>query len=117
EGLAAWLTRKVALGVTTPEIVEAALRELGVNLTVIHDTEAPENIRDIVHDDTGTPGTPGTPAPSLKDLPTHDIPSEQVSQTRGQARAEGRVPSSDVARKASLLAASEQLVFRALERA
>jgi len=120
EGLAAWLTRKVALGVTTPEIVEAALRELGVNLTVIHDTEAPENIRDVIHDDPlapPTPVTPGTPAPSLKDLPTRNIPSEQVSQTRGQARAEGRVPSSDVARKASLLAASEQLVFRALERA
>lgn len=115
EELALWLTRKVANGHTTPEIVEAALRELGVNLTVVHDTQLPESIRETVRVDGGTTQAP--PPPSLKDLPTQDLPSQQVSENRAQARAEGRVPSADIARKASLLAASDQLVVRALERA
>lgn len=105
EGLAKWLTRKVALGSTTPELVEAALKELGVKLTVIRPEEPA---------DTGTEGRPG---PSLEDHPSQDIPDQKRSADRKQARDEGRVPSSDVERKASLLAASEQIVFRALERA
>ena len=102
--LALWLTRKVALGSTTPELVEAALTELGVTLTVA--------------DSTGnSDGTEGRPGPSLEDHPENTIPDQQRSADRKQAREEGRVPSSDIERKASLLAASEQLVFRALERA
>lgn len=102
--IAEWLTRKVALGSTTPELVEAALKELGVTLTVIRP-------------DTAEPGTEGRPAPSLVDHPSQDIPDPKKSADRKQARDEGRVPSADIERKASLLAASEQLVFRALERA
>ncbi|UOK18335.1 portal protein [Arthrobacter phage BruhMoment] len=110
---AAWLTQKVASGSTTPELVEAALRELGVNLKVVHDTQAPVSIRELVQPE----GTQGRPAPSLQDHPTQDIPDQQVSERRKQAREEGRVPSADVERKAALIAASEQIVFRALERA
>lgn len=106
EELAIWLTRKVALGSTTPELVEAALVELGVKLTVVRTENA----------DAAT-GTEGRPAPSLKDHPSNDIPDPKRSADRKEARDEGRVPSSDIERTASLLAASEQLVFRALERA
>lgn len=114
EELARWLTQKVAAGSTTPEMVEAALKELGVVLTVVHDTQAPETIRETIQ---GPAPTEARPAPSLKDHPENSIPDQTKSNDRKQARDEGRVPSADIARKASLLAASEQLVFRALERA
>jgi hypothetical protein len=113
EELALWLTRKVALGSTTPELVEAALRELGVKLTVVR----PEAADALTEDVSRETGTEGRPAPSLKDHPVNDIPDPKRSADRKEAREEGRVPSSDIERKASLLAASEQLVFRALERA
>ncbi|ALY10552.1 portal protein [Arthrobacter phage Tank] len=104
--LAIWLTRKVAQGSTTPEIVEAALKELGVRLTIIRPVEdAPQETVE------------GRPAPSIKDHPTNDIPDQERSSDRKQARDAGRVPSADIERKASLLAASEQVVIRALERA
>ena len=104
EQLIAWLTRKVAMGSTTPELVEAALKELGLNLKVIRPAEVSE-------------GTEGRPGPSLVDHPVNDIPDQKRSADRKEARDEGRVPSADIERTASLLAASEQLVFRALERA
>lgn len=100
-----WLTRKVASGSTTPELVEAALKELGVNLKVVRPEEP------------AAAGTEARPAPSLVDHPSQDIPDPKRSADRKEARDEGRVPSSDIERKASLLAAAEQLVFRALERA
>lgn len=117
EELTTWLTQKVASGSTTPEYVEAALRELGVRLTVIHDTQNPETIRETIQGPDASAPTEARPAPSLKDHPVQDIPDPAKSETRKQARDAGTVPSADVARKASLLAASEQLVFRALERA
>lgn len=111
EELALWLTRKVASGSTTPELVEAALKELGVKLTVVRETED-------VSRETGDGETQeGRPAPSLKDHPVVDIPDPQRSADRKEARSEGRVPSSDVERKASLMAACDQIVLRALERA
>lgn len=103
--LALWLTRKVALGSTTPELVEAALKELGVTLNVIPDPAIPQS------------GTEGRPAPSLQDHPENNIPDQKTSADRKQARTEGRVPSADIERKASLLAACDMLVLRALERA
>lgn len=103
--LATWLTRKIALGSTTPEMVEAANKELGVNLTIIRPDAPAEE------------GTEGRPAPSLKDHPSNDIPDPKRSADRKEARDEGRVPSSDVERKASLMAASDMVVLRALERA
>lgn len=121
EELAVWLTRKVASGSTTPELVQAALEELGVHLTV---KAAPAGTF-WPGREAGLPNTPGgetvpteaRPAPSLQDHPTQDIPDQKTSGDRKQARAEGRVPSSDVNRKASLLAACDQIVLRALERA
>jgi hypothetical protein len=105
EELSKWLTRKAAQGSTTPELVEAALNELGVRLTVVHPEEP------------AAAGTEGRPAPSLQDHPENNIPDPEVSGRRKEARDEGRVPSADVERKASLIGASEQVVVRALERA
>ena len=108
EELAVWLTRKVASGSTTPELVEAALRELGVELTVVSRETA---------DDVSRETQEGRPDPSTKDYPQVDIPDPQRSADRKEARNEGRVPSSDVERNASLLSACDQIVLRALERA
>lgn len=104
--LVEWFKRKVASGSTTPELVEAALRSIGLNLDVIR----PEA-------DVSRETQEARPAPSLKDHPENSIPDQAVSERRKQARDEGRVPSADVERKAALIAASEQIVFRALERA
>jgi hypothetical protein len=99
--------RKVASGSTTPELVEAALRKLGVKLDVVP-PEAP-----------APTGTEGRPQPSLKDHPVNDIPDIEISERRREARKEGRVPSAGEDRQnaAALIAASEQVVVRALERA
>lgn len=106
EELALWLTRKVAMGSTTPDLVEAALKELGVTLTVVRET-----------DDVSRETQEGRPAPSLKDHPSMEIPDQQRSADRKEARQEGRVPSSDIERTSSLMAACDQIVLRALERA
>jgi len=82
-----WFLDKVASGQTTPEIVEAALRALGVDLNVIMPSE-PTGDRPEVHE--------ARPTPSLEDHPTRDIPDEN---------------------EIAMLAACEVLVFRALERA
>lgn len=105
EELAKWLTQKIALGSTTPEMVEAANKELGVTLNIIR----PEGEE--------SEGTEGRPAPSLKDHPENNIPDPEKSADRKEAREEGRVPSADIERKAALLAAGDQIVVRALERA
>jgi hypothetical protein len=103
---ALWLTRKVASGSTTPELVEAALRELGVDLTVIREVVQGEIVP-----------TEARPAPSLREHPVQDIPDQQRSISRKQAREDGNVPSADPQNRASLIAAAEQLAIRALERA
>lgn len=111
--LARWHIRKVAQGSTTPELVEAALEQVGVKLNVAPST---------------SPGTEGRPAPSLDGHPQQSIPDRVRSETRKIAREQGNVPSADPARRAAgpedtnrLAAAvavgSEQAVFRALERA
>lgn len=111
EQLATWLTRKVASGSTTPELVEAALKELGVRLSIARPpADAPAG-------DAPGVGTPTPPPPSLADHPEEGIPDRALGERRREARREGRVPSSDVQRKASLLAAADMLVLRALERA
>jgi len=103
---ALWFTRKVAAGSTTPELVEAALRELGVDLTVVRDVVAGELI-----------GTEGRPQPSIAEHPTQDLPDPEESERRKDARDAGNVPSADRERKYALIAAAEQIVIRALERA
>lgn len=82
-----WFLNKVASGQTTPEIVEAALRLLGLNLEVRVDPDPPEDRPDIQEE---------RPTPSLEEHPRQEIPDIN---------------------EAALLAASEVLVFRALERA
>jgi hypothetical protein len=102
----AFYLRKVASGSTTPELVEAALRALGVEL------EVPQVVDQL------PTGTEGRPAPSLEDHPVTGIPDPGVSERRRQARDRGDVPSSfPENRAAALIAACEQVVVRALERA
>lgn len=98
--------RKAAGGSTTPEIVEAALREIGVVL--------PSLPSGVTESDTQE----GRPAPSLKELPTRGIPDRARSERRKEARERGDVPSAAPPgiRAATLIAASEQAVVRALER-
>lgn len=80
-----WFLRKVASGSTTPDLVEAALREIGLFADVpsMSRPEAEETQEE-------------RPVPSLVEHPTRDLPER-----------------SDPA----LVAACEQIVFRALERA
>lgn len=82
-----WFLDKVASGQTTPEIVEAALRALGLDLDVQVDPDPPEDRPDMQE---------ARPTPSLVDHPRQDPPDIN---------------------DAALAAASEVLVFRALERA
>ena len=82
-----WFLDKVASGQTQPEIVEAALRLLGLDLPVIREEDPPDDRPD-VHEP--------RPTPSLEEHPSRDIPDIN---------------------DAALAAASEVLVFRALERA
>jgi hypothetical protein len=82
-----WFLDKVASGQTTPEIVEAALRALGVNLEVRVDPNPPDDRPE---------SQEARPTPSLEDHPRRDIPDEN---------------------EIAMLAACEVLVFRALERA
>lgn len=99
--------RKIASGSTTPELVEAALKELGVTLEVPREAvPTPE-------------GTEGRPAPSLGDHPANDIPDAEISERRRGARERGNVPSAmpENRQAAALIAATEQVVVRALERA
>lgn len=82
-----WFLDKVASGQTTPEAVIAALEALGVELDVQEDPDPPDD-RPSQHE--------ARPTPSLQEHPRQEIPD---------------------ANEAALLAASEVLVFRALERA
>jgi hypothetical protein len=113
EDIRAWYLKKVASGQTTPELVAAALKELGLDLPVAPAVEVGQEAR---------------PTPSLGDHPTRDIPDREVSESRRDARDRGNVPSADPARRAApteeasrmaaaVAVASEQAVFRALERA
>lgn len=88
--LVQWFTQKVASGQTTPEIVEAALRILGVEI----EAEAPQ---EDVHE--------SRPTPSLEQHPDRDMPEPPSSL----AASAGPSP--------ALIAGCEVVVFRALERA
>jgi hypothetical protein len=83
-----WFLDKVASGQTQPEIVEAALRMLGLDLPVVAEMNAPDSERPESHE--------ARPTPSLQDHPRQDAPDPN---------------------EAALVASCEVLVFRALERA
>jgi hypothetical protein len=107
---AEWLTQKVAGGSTTPDLVAAALKKLGVDLPVaLEATIEPDKQMQEAR-----------PMPSLEEHPTVDIPDREKGQRRKDARDAGDVPSADVERKyaqGALIAAADQIVVRALERA
>lgn len=86
-GIKRALLRKVASGSTTPELVAAALRELGVDVPEIQDHRPPAEAR---------------PTPSLREHPVRDLPERQEPQA---ASLDG------------LVFAAEQMVDRALQRA
>ncbi len=98
--------RKAAGGSTTPEIVAAALAKIGVDLPSLTVGGSAPEVQE------------GRPAPSLRELPTRDIPDRARSERRKDARERGDVPSAapPSVRTATLIAASEQAVVRALER-
>lgn len=83
-----WFINKVASGQTQPEIVEAALRALGIDLDVREEINAPDPERPTQHE--------ARPVPSLQDHPTRDVSGPQ---------------------EAALMSGCEVLVMRALERA
>jgi hypothetical protein len=93
--LTAWLVKKVAQGSTTPELVAAALQRLGFDPGPIETRPAAE----------------ARPTPSLEGHPTRELPREEVPAERPAAASV-----IDGARERTF-AASEALVFRALERA
>lgn len=86
--------RRVASGSTTPELVEAALRELGIPLEVVQ--------AEVIEE-----GTEARPQPSLTEHPTRDIPDTQ----------EDGLAASAAQNLAGALIASQVYVLRALERA
>lgn len=104
-----WFLRKLASGSTTPAQVEAALKLLFKGM-------------DLGTEETGEESTEARPDPSLKDHPVRDIPEQEKSVRRKQAREEGRVPSAHGLRvhddfMDSLASGADQIVMRALERA
>jgi hypothetical protein len=82
-----WFLDRVAGGQTQPEIVEAALRALGIRLDVVPEANAPDDERPGQHE--------ARPTRSLEDHPDNSPPD----------------------RDDAMVAACEVLVFRALERA
>ena len=66
-----WLTRRVASGSTTPELVEAALNRLGVEIAAVQRAAAE--------------GQEARPTPSLVDHPTRNPPEREESERRATA--------------------------------
>lgn len=103
-----WLLRKMAQGSTTPEQVEAAFK-------ILYDTELTPGTKA----DGSEPGQEERPTPSLKEHPTRELPDPDKSERRKIARDRGDVPSAKSSLESTSMAlayASEQAVFRALER-
>lgn len=83
-----WIMRKLAQGSPSPELVQAAVEALGIEIKVVDATTSE------------APARGERPLPrSLEEHPTRDIPNPDDSEAQ-----------------ASLLATSEALVFRVLER-
>lgn len=90
QGKREWITLKVASGSTTPELVAAAIADLGVDLDPVY------------VDGDGQETQEARPDRSLKDHPTRDFPQDRPGE---QKTPEG------------LVAACDVLTLRALERA
>jgi hypothetical protein len=111
----AWLTKKVAQGSTTPELVAQALRILGADFDVASAGGSGDT-------------TEARPDRSLDDHPTQDmpdLPAIAAAIAPAPLRLGPARPSTtemaqavlDAAARAGLYAAAEQMAFRALERA
>lgn len=98
-----WFIRKVAAGQTTPDLVAAALKEIGWEPDLTFERQNEE-------------GQEARPTPSLVEHPEVGPPEREVSERRKRSRERGDVPSSQLPH-ASYTVAIEQTVFRALERA
>lgn len=92
-----WLLRKIASGSATPEMVASAAEQLGITLIV----DPPV---------TGPDATEAPPTPSLEDHPD-TAPTPTVEEKKALEKDAERKQ-----QKAALVAAGEQMVFRALER-
>lgn len=103
---AIWLTRKVAQGSTTPDLVAAALLALGVEVPAALTAPAGETQE-------------ARPTPSLIEHPDYTPPSAEEGVGRSNRRRErireGEISSDGV--PAGLVAACDQIALRALERA
>lgn len=95
--LAQWLRKKLATGSSTPEMMIEALRAFGVDIPRI---------------EIEGPGREDRPAPSLKDGSRPELTDPEILEADAKRKA-----NPDSAQRAALVAASEQMVFRALERA
>ncbi|QOP66774.1 portal protein [Arthrobacter phage Pureglobe5] len=104
-----WMLRQIAGGSPTPEMVAEALRVLQI-MDVQIATEPEAQPGEAAEDPTPN-------SPSLEDHPQRNIPDQETGERRKASRDAGDVPSADRLRKAALIAASEQLAIRALERA
>lgn len=106
--LVTWLIRKVAGGSTTPELVAEALRVLGAPLDTpqlpAQPTQAPSDRSLKDHPGNNPPQAPPTEAPVGLPASAADL-QHQMLQHQVQLR------------QIHLLASSEQMVYRALERA
>jgi hypothetical protein len=105
-----WMLRQIAGGSPTPEMVSEALRLLKIMDIQVTAEPAPAEGADV-------PADPTPNSPSLEGHPQRNIPDQATGERRKAHRDAGDVPSADRLRKAALIAASEQLAIRALERA
>lgn len=103
-----WLTAKVASGSTTPDLVDAALKKMGIDLMVVvedpADPEAPADGTAHDVDEEASAADPtntqeARPPASTKNHPVRELPKPAESNVSG------------------LAASAEQIVLRALERA
>lgn len=106
---ATWFQKKIAAGSYTPELVERAL----VSLDALPASDSPSAGQTTM--ESGETTREARPAPSLNDHPTRDIPDADRNRRIRERRAEKI--REDQGLTASLVAASEQVVIRAFERA
>jgi hypothetical protein len=94
-----WLLRKIAVGSTSPEQTQAALRILGADLGIVAPAESGNaEIAPVLE-----------PRRTLKGHPVQQVPDRQRSEADRASREAG-------AARTATLAAADVLVYRALER-
>lgn len=102
-----WLLRKVASGSTTPNLVNAALQALGVELNVI-----PINLRETIMDRIA-----GEDVPDAVNEASNPAADQQVQQSRPDPSLQDHPVTGPPVVPSDLTAAGGLMVYRALERA